>query len=194
MSSEAYKVSILGPEEAAEVMRRLRFGPDNKGNRREAVLCDGFMLKGSFEMIAREVESGEVAWRHAAENLISDFGRRQWMDTRFSTMRIAFSPSSEPPIPGRCSISCDPTQPVVSGNIAPTNDPSTHTKTLTATYTTPAANRTLGMIGLVPSNVNVNTLGGVSYLAAYALLTPPKTQTTTQTLEVIYKISMNPIY
>jgi hypothetical protein len=42
-------------------------------------------------------------------------------------------------------------------------------------------------------STNTDTLVGAYGIAAYALLTPAKTQTTTQTLEVVYRISMSPI-
>lgn len=43
------------------------------------------------------------------------------------------------------------------------------------------------------NTTNTDANVGVYGIAAYALLTPAKTQTTTQTLEVVYRISMSPI-
>jgi hypothetical protein len=190
-----YRVSVVSPEEAAALMARLRAGGvENQNARRTAVVQGGLEMKGSFELVARDVESGDVAWTHKDENLITDFGRRAWMDGRFATLQLGFAASTELPSAGRCSLSGDVTQIFTTGNLNPSNNSVTNTKTLSTTFTTPASNRTLGTIWLQRLNENINAAGYVHGLIAYALLTPPKTQTTTQTLEVVYKISMTPIY
>lgn len=195
MSQESpLSVHFLGPEASAEMIRRFGLGPTRMKPRRTLILPGGLELKGSFEMVARDARTGEIAWQHAGENLITDWGRRVWMDVRFNQGKIAFTDSSEVPLAARSAIACDPTQPVVSGTLAPTNDPATHTKTYSTTFATPSVNRTLGTIGLTTNAGTVNVLGGLSGLAAYALLTPPKVQTTVQTLEVTYKLSMTPIF
>ena len=189
-----YKVTIPSPEEAAEAIARMRAGgPLNLNARRKLALAGGVELKGSFELTARDAESGEVAWQHEESNLITDFGRRAWMDLRFSGMAIGFCPSTEAPISGRCALGTDPAQCVISGNLTPTNNTTTHTKTVSATYVVPSVNRTLGTIFIFRHNDILYTQSGPGSMIAYALLTPPKTQTTTQTLEVVYKISMSPI-
>lgn len=189
-----YKVSVVSPEEAEEVLARLRRGgPSNKNARRTALLQGGIELKGSFEVTCREA-TGEVAWTHKDENLITDFGRRAWMDNRFYNLNVGFSSSTELPTAARSSLASDANQVFTSGNLSPSNNSSTHTKTISTTFGTPANNRTLGSIFIQRLNENVNALGFVHGMIAYALLTPPKTQTTTQTLEVVYKISMSPIY
>lgn len=189
-----YNVQLVGPEEAAALTRRFGFGPAAEKVRRTLVLPGGLQLKGSFEMTARDVRTGEVAWQYEGENLITDYGRRVWQDVRINTAKISFTDTTENPLAARSAIACDPTQPVVSTTQTPTNDTFTHTKTFSTTFATPANNRTLGMIGLTPVAGTVNALAGLSSLTAYALLTPPKVQTTVQTLEVIYKISMIPIF
>lgn len=195
-----YKVTTVSPEEVAEVMARLRRGgPENRNDRRTAILAGGIEMKGSFEITAREVGSGEVAWAHKAENLITDFGRRAWMDQRFYALAIGFGASTETPSASRSSLCGEATQFFNSSNLTPTNNSVTHTKTMSASplnsasFGTPANNRTLGTIWIQRHNQGIPN--GVSRdILAYALLTPPKTQTTTQTLEVVYKISMSPIY
>ena len=190
-----YKVSVVSPEEATEVLNRLRRGdPSNKNARRTAMLQGGIELKGSFELTCREAATGEIAWTHKDDNLITDFGRRGWMDSRFYNLQVGFSSSTEPPTVSRNSLASDVNQIFTSGNNSPSNNSSTHTKTISTTFGTPANNRTLGSIWIQRVNESINASGFVHGMLAYALLTPPKTQTTTQTLEVVYKISMSPIY
>jgi len=195
-----YKVSDVDPDEAREVLTRLRRGGlENRNARRSAILQGGIEMKGSFEIVARDAETGKVDWDYKGENLITDFGRRSWMDLRFSGMCLGFSSSIEPPTAGRSTISSDSAQLFVSGNISAVNNSVTNTKTLTvnslisANFGSGQGNRNLGTLFILPHNQAVQT-GYVRSVLAYALMTPPKTQTNTQTLEVIYKISMSPIY
>lgn len=188
-----YKVSTVSPEEAAEALARLRGGRYlNKPERRTLLMEGGLVMKGSFELVARDAKSGEVEWSHKDDNLITDFGRRFWMDTRFNGFQLGFAASTETPAAARCGLAGDTTQLFVSGNLTPSNNNVTNTKTVSTTFGTPPNNRTLGTIWIHPINIGIQQ-GFVQAVVAYALLTPPKTQTTTQTLEVVYKISMSPI-
>lgn len=188
-----YKVSTVSPEEAADVLERLRSGRYlNKSERRTLLMEGGLVMKGSFELTARDAKSGEIEWEHKDNNLITDFGRRLWMDNRFTGFQVGFAASTETPSAARCSLPGDSTQIFVSGNLTPSNNNVTNTKTISTTFGTPPNNRTLGTIWIHPNNNGIQT-GYVPGMMAYALLTPPKTQTTTQTLEVVYKISISPI-
>jgi hypothetical protein len=189
-----YRVSTVSPEEAAEAFERLRGGRYlNKPARRTLLMEGGLIMKGSFELIARDAKSGEIEWSHKDDNLITDFGRRAWMDMRFHNLQLGFCASTETPTAARCSLPGDSTQLFGSGNLTPSNNPVTNTKTISTTFGTPANNRTLGTIWINRLNDGFQT-GYHPGILAYALLTPPKTQTTTQTLEVVYKISMSPIF
>jgi hypothetical protein len=189
-----YRVSVVDPADAEAVLARLRAGgPLNKNARKTAVLQGGIELKGSFELTARNAKTGEIEWAHEDTNLITDFGRRFWMDSRFNSLQVGFAASTEMPSAARCTLAGDSTQLFVSANLTPSNNVVTHTKTVSTTFTTPGVNRTLGTIWIHRFNDTIQT-GYVPGIIAYALLTPPKTQTTTQTLEVVYKISMSPIY
>lgn len=194
MNQNPYKVSLISPAEADLFLRSIRT-PENKEFRKSLVLSEGFELKGEFSLIAKNHLSQEIEWEVHQPNLLTDYGRRAWMDYRFSSLRIAFCPSIEAPNPGRYSVSTDGSANAsfVSANVTPTVAPTTYTKTISATFTTPSANRTLGMIALIGANVNADVTLGLVNVCAFSLLTPAKSQTTTQTLEVIYKISMNPI-
>lgn len=189
-----YLVSVISPAEAERFIRSIRT-PENKEFRRTLVLSEGFELRGDFSITARDARSQEVEWKVEQPNLLTDFGRRSWMDYRFTTLRIGFCPSTEAPNSGRYSISTDGSANAsfVSTNVTPTIAPTTFTKTMSATFGTPSANRTLGMIALIGLNAVPDTTVGLMNVCAFSLLTPAKTQTTTQTLEVVYKISMNPI-
>lgn len=195
MSEQIYSVSVISPAEADAFLRRLkRGGPENLEGRRSMVLSGGFELTGEFSLTARDARSGEVEWEHTEKNIITDLGRRTWQEARWHAANIAFAPSTQAPQSSRYSLGTDGTQCVESGAIAAVNTPATHTKQFSTTFGTPAANRTLATIVVGRYTGQVAYLNeGVKQLMAFALLTPPKTQTTTQTLEVVYKVSMNPI-
>lgn len=201
------KVQLLSPSEADAFLSARSKGqfpsppPTHLGrplhpDHRKLVLADGFEVKGAFELVARDEKSGEVEWRTEQENLITDCGRHAFFDLGWTNMRLGFAPSTETPNIFRCSIGTDGNQAFLSANLGSgTVTPSTYTKQWSTTFGTPGSNRTLGIIWT--SYYSANSLDGNAgplYIWSYSLLTPPKTQTTTQTLEVIYKLSMNPIY
>jgi len=191
MSDQPYRVEVVSPEETESLIRRFRNGPENLSGRRTLVMPGGLELSGEFSLIARDAKSGAVEWEHADKNLITDAGRRNWMENRWSSAYIAFAPSTEAPQSGRYSVASDGSQCFEAG-VTPSNAPATHTKTFSTTFSTPVSNMTLGTIFLLRGTGAIANKG-VTEVAAFALLTPPKTQTTTQTLEVVYKVSMNPI-
>lgn len=194
MSEKHYAVEMVSPAEAESLIQRFRGGPENLNARRSLVIPGGFELVGEFSLTARDAKSGAVAWEHADKNLITDWGRRQWMENKWAGgMTICFAPSTESPQSGRYSLGSDGSQCFESVSLTPVNAPATHTKTFSTTYTTPAQNRTLGTILLCRTTSSAVLDKGIVQVSAFALLTPPKTQTTTQTLEVVYKVSMNPI-
>src|SRR6478736_912623 len=55
---------------------------------RKMILADGFELKGSFGLTARDAQSGEVEWALEQENLITDIGRQAWWDQGWTSMRL----------------------------------------------------------------------------------------------------------
>lgn len=172
-----------------------KMAPSSFLNSRKTLLLPGDLeLRGDFEVTCRE-ENGDTAWNLKQSNLLTDFGRRVWMDFSFASMRVAFSQSTEPVNPTRYMICCDASNSLTfsSTSITPTNDSVTNTKTFSTTFSTPPVTRTLGTIMLCWASTSNDVLVGAYGIAAYALLTPAKTQTTTQTLEVVYRISMSPI-
>jgi hypothetical protein len=195
-----YKVELLSEQETERFLKMREglslFGKPVPEKHCRVLTADGFEIKGQFELIARDAESGEIEWQHSQDNLVTDVGRHNFWTLGFTSNVIGFLPSKETPVPTRMSLSTDGSQSFVSGNLGSgVVTPSTYTKQFSTTFGTPTANRTLGTIYIAyttPTPHDAN-LGALS-MRAYALLTPPKTQTTTQTLEVVYKISMNPIY
>lgn len=157
---------------------------------------EGFFVRGKFELTLRNAETGNVDWHHEQDNLTTELARYQFWDNGFTSMQIGFVPSTETPVTARSSISTDPSQCFYSGNLgAGSVNPSTYTRQYSVNFSSPPpANRTLGCVCWAYYNHGVNGYMGPENIAAYALLTPPKTQTTLQTLEVVYKISINPIY
>jgi hypothetical protein len=203
-----YKSELLTGAAADEFLRRMK-GPAislgdptkerlylGKKLPREILTGDGMSIKGTYHLTARNAESGKVDWEHEQDNLITDVGRQAYFTTGWTGCRIGFCPSKEIPIPARSTIQTDGSQLWLSANLGGgVVTTATNTKTFSTTFATPASNFTLGTIFLTYSSGTVTDGNlGVLYTWAYSLLTPPKTQTTVQTLEVVYKISMNPVW
>jgi hypothetical protein len=190
--NDKYKVDLLSPAQT-EAFLRNRKGWENPFTKKPSTQVDGMEIVGEFSLTAKDTRSGEVEWEHSGKNLITDEGRRTWMEGRFANLTLLFAPSVETPISGRYSLVTDSAQSFESGGLAATNAPATNTKTFSTTFTAPAVTRTLGTIALGRTSSVARANRGLYQIVAFALLSPPKTQTTTQTLEVVYKVSMNPI-
>ena len=195
MTDKIYTVEVISQPDADAILRRMKNDPANPGGYRTVRLPGGLEISGDFSITARDTKSGEIAWEHSDKNLITDYGRRRWMEQKWggALVTIGFAPSIETPQLGRYSIASDSTQCVESAAISPVLTGG-HTKVLSTTFVAPAVNRTLGMIAIMNSqNAGFVSNRGLEFIMAFALLTPSKTQTTTQTLEVTYRVSMNPI-
>lgn len=176
-------ITLLSPEESVKIISELKGGP-GRGNHRAINLVGGVSFVGSAEVTCREEKTGEVVWHDKVENAITDYGRRRWMDNLLYQMVIAASGNTEA-IDFRRSLYTGP---------GGTNDvPETGTLTVSkvgmtgswsTTFSAPSSTRTIGTICLGSRYDNQG-------LAVWAglLLSPPKTQTTSQTLEVIYKLT-----
>jgi hypothetical protein len=149
------------------------------------------------DAVCREAD-GAVAWEVHQSNLITDLCRRRFflypLVGGASGVYCVTSPTVEAPLIGRVSLPDDgnASSSQASAQLTPTYDSLTLTKTWSATFAAPAANRAIGTIGLAAGGRNVNF--GPSLLVAYTLLSPSKVQTTTQTLEVLYRITLTPSY
>lgn len=180
-------VEVCSPEEAARLLKKLGHEPARWPEK---------LLKGYVDLTCREAD-GSVAWEVHQPNLITDYGRRRFLDGILHTFYVVTSPSADAPANGRSGIIDYGTSGTVVASqestfVTPTYDAVTLTKTWNITFTAPAYNRALGCIGL--TDVGSKPAFGVNGLIAYTLLSPVRTQTTSQTLEVLYRITINPVY
>lgn len=179
----SHLVQECSPAEAARIIAAL--GDDPRGARER-------MLHGHVQATCRE-RDGSVAWEIDQPNLITDLYRRRLADQVIHQAYVMTSPSTEAPDQLRSSVLDDgnASSSQASAIITSTYDAVTLTRAFTATFSTPAANRQIGVIGL--GTGRLAHLGPYGFYA-YTLITPVKTQTTTQTLEVVYRVTLTPIY
>jgi hypothetical protein len=178
-------VEELSPSMMEELLARSSMKPVSK------VFGLGFQLEGHINAVCKDMGSEEVVWQIDQPNIITDLGRRFWMNIAFGHQFIATSPSSDTPNLSRYTL-CDngsANSSQSTSQIAPTNNPSTLTKTFSTSFSAPTANRTIGTIGLG----QYTNLHGLGLIVCYSLISPPKTQTTTQTLEITYRLTMTPV-
>lgn len=190
-------------EETAEIYRRLGLqGP-----------TPGLMgkLEGWVDAVCRE-EDGSVAWEVHQKNLITNLGyfryamgwhqanqAGQWR-TGATSMYIFLSPSTEAPVASRYTLVDDGTGIGLYANQAgppAADNPSYNAATLTWTYsyTFGTGNRQIGTIGLGSAYQTTSGIWGpVEAIFAYTLLTPAKTQTGSQTVETVYRVTFIPLY
>lgn len=170
-------------------------------NSRVSFASTDFTLKGFVNAVCREAPTkkqlnngdlGEIAWEIHQPNLITDLGRRFWLFNGFSTAYVTTSPSQNTPNPARYSVadSGDLGSMSQSYNIAPSINWSTLTKTYSTTFGTPTGNRRVGTIGLSSA---INSYINYPFFYAYSLIVPLKIQTTTQTIELAYNITLSPV-
>lgn len=180
-------VEVCSPEEADRILKKLGHEPSRWPEK---------LLKGFVDITCREAD-GSVAWEIHQPNLITDYGRRRFTEGFLYGLYVITSPSTDPPANGRSALLDYGTSgSVVSSQesvvVNPTYDSVALTKTWNTTFGVPTFNRAVGCIGL--SDVSIKPASGVNGLYAYTLLAPSRTQTTSQTLEVLYRITINPVY
>lgn len=198
MSDSKYKVEVISPDETSVFIRRIRGGMDPfNPQHRKMVLAEGFELKGTFELVARNVETGKVEWEHTQDNLVTDLGRLYFVSDGWANVSLGFMPSTETPMSTRMGVCTDGAQCFMSVNQgAGVVTAGTFTRNfgpISFGVPSPSINRTLGTVFVSPYNLGPDAAWGHANLLAYALLSPPKIQTTVQTVELNYKLSMNPI-
>ena len=155
----------------------------------DSIEWQGFSIKGELELTGRE-EDGSVAWHVPwQKNLITDYGRRKWSADCFNNGRIFMSAPQETPRFDRNSI-LDSTSAASyqASSPAPATDWAAGTKTWAYTFPVPGSTRTIGVVGLADS---ANSGHGSLYIYTYSLLTPAKTQTTSQTVELNYRLTLS---
>ena len=179
-------IQLLSPKEAAHVINRLQ--EERRGDPRHLNLIGGISIKGSADITCRDAESGEVVWKDSVDNAITDRCRRLWMDNLMYNNQISVSANTEAIDFRRYSI-VGPN----SANDVPDSGFQTRglvglTASWSFTFGVPSPARTIGCIALGGNSVGIGM-----YVYAALLLSPPKTQTTSQTLEVIYKLTASGI-
>lgn len=150
-------------------------------------------LHGHVDAVCREAD-GSVAWEVHKPNIITDSGRRRLVNNIWATSFIVTSPSTEAADPARTGLPDDgnTSSSQSSGTLNGTYDSITLTRTWANTFAAPAATRQIGTVGLTTRTWS--SAFGVFQLMAYTVLTPVKTQGPTQTLEIVYRITLTPIY
>jgi len=184
-------IKVASPEEAEAYIAKA------KSPKAIHFSCGGGLV-GSAELVCRDNDTGKVVWEHKADNVITDHGRRRWFEEGITTAMIFTHPSTETPDYRRSSLAgpYDGNAIAYSPYASVTGSWSwaTYQKTWSFNFTSPpGAIRTIGTVGLYPSpGYAPDFQVGVQHIYSYLLMTPVKTQTSSQTLEVVYKITFQP--
>lgn len=163
-------------------------------------------FEGEFDLKCRELptksqknngEPGELAWELKQKNLVTDFGRRKWFDNAWSAAdaQVFVSPSTEIPVLGRYALldlggnTQANSQSQWATAVGPSNNPSTLTRSWSPpALSTPPFNKIIGTVGLTSNAFGYNA-SGVYGVYSFSLISPAKTQTITQTLEIVYSLA-----
>lgn len=191
-----YSSELLSPEASAEIYAQLKnpyIDPSNRRGQRYIQTAEGLRIQGEFDLTCRDAETGDVAWQVTQPNILTNYGLMLYANTGLNQAILGLAPSKEQPLAIRGSLSTDPTQCWASASLSWTVTPSTYTKQCSTTFTTPASTRTLGTVFIQQFQTALNANIGPTAIAAYSLLTPFRTQTTTQTVELVYRISVTPV-
>jgi hypothetical protein len=181
-------IEVVSPAQAQELLANLH-GPRHEEAASELTFL-GLSIKGFFDVVCREGE--KVAWEAHQTNLLTDFGRRAWMYNSIAQAGIFTSGVAETPSVGRNlladAVGSSQTQVVTT---APTCDWNALTKTWSTTFGVPGSNRQIAIVGLLGSWSGAIGWGAYGILC-YSALSPIKTQTTSQSLEISYRLTLSP--
>jgi hypothetical protein len=173
------EIHELSPEDSALILSAMR-GPPNASF--------GCSIKGFFDAVCRNPD-GEVAWEIHQPNLQTDYGRRTWADRLYANSLALFtSPVGEPALVSRYALFDHSGQAQITAAVTPTVDGNAITKTVSTIFNVPASNRQLAAVGLASTGLGI-TIGATGVMC-YSLINPVKTQTTIQTLEVSYRLTL----
>jgi hypothetical protein len=198
-------IEICSPLEAAAIIARMKLTErENKARAVEEARHGGFdfALHGYVDAWFRNAKTGKIEDEIHQPNLITDLCRRafnlQLVTAALTSNFIITSPSAEPALLGRYTL-CDAGT-TASGQTsvatAASYDAVTLTKSWLVAFAVPPANRRIGAVGVAGTGsgtmVGWSTAHGALNLYAYTVISPVKTQATTQTLEVNYRITLTP--
>ncbi len=161
----------------------------------EMIGSGGFQLphvEGIVDVVLKN-EDGSIADHVHQKNMVLEFYRMLFYgtDIDLSTMYLFIGSNSEPMHPKRNSFRNLIPSPF-SVNLAPTFDGPNRLWTYFNTFSAPAANRTFRTVGLGKNSTgatNSNANRGIVQVCAATVLGTPITQTTSQTLEVTYRLA-----
>lgn len=182
-------IEVVSPEQAAEILALIE--SPRSPNKNDSLFHLGVEIKGFFDVCCRN-EDGSIDWEVHQPNLLTDFGRRAWMRDNIATGGIFTSGVGEQPLVGRYSLfdSVGSSQ-AMNTNTAPAGDWNAWTKTWSTTFGVPASNRQISAVGLLC--YYAGSVGwGATGIMCYSLLTPTKVQTTSQSLEISYRLTLQP--
>lgn len=185
------EVELVTGREALAILERLGVADRVRGAAPEGAMFEGFV-----DFWLRDATTGAVEDELHQPNVVTDFARRNFArDPALANSYIFSSPSREAANSQRYALfdSGASTASQMAGTTSPTYDAATLTRSWAHTFSAPTQTRDIGTIGLAKYQ-NVTYSFGVYEIVAYTVLTPLKKQTTTQTLEVLYRITLNPIY
>lgn len=198
--SDDIKVEECGREETEYILRRLGL---RKNEPAPGLLGE---LHGYVDAVCRN-EDGSVAWEVHQPNIVTDAALRRyaygWHYGNFMpymcSMMIFLSPNTETPLSSRYCLPDDGTGISYNGSTG-TGVPAAmnaswngSTYTWTYSYTFSGASRQVGTIGLGSTFNSAWHYWGCTVWAC-TLLNPVKTQTPSQTVETVYRITLIPNY
>lgn len=201
-------VEVCSPAEAQALIDRLGLSPLVPAPSLAA------RLKGFVDVTCREAD-GSVAWEAHQENIITDFGLRcfayGWAAATSGGGNpfLFLSPNIAPALGARYTLvdtgNCILTMAAPSTNTFSTIAGATlaydgNTLTKTYGYTFPTGARRIGTVGLA-RNVGTSSgavaggvADGVPEVMCYTVLSPVKSQTSSQTVECLYRVTLTAIY
>jgi hypothetical protein len=154
----------------------------------------GMTIKGFFDVLCKNPD-GSVDWEVHQPNLLTDTGRRLWMYNGIYRGGLFTSGVADTPVAGRCSLNESyGTSQILTTDTVPTVDWGAITKSVSTTFGTPGSNRQIATVGFVTNFISASYLNNVTYgpnwIVCYSRINPVKTQLTTQTLEISYRLTM----
>jgi hypothetical protein len=180
-------VEQLSPEEVDWVLKKLQQKKSSDGGL-------GVSFRGHVSAVCREEKTGEEIWKLDQHNVITEWMRIQYFfgnDALYQAI-IMITPCTETPDARRWSVGGSVGADVFNSSwLTATLNNVDHSHTFSYVFGTPSVNHTVGNIGITNRN-SIDWYAGAHY-TAYSLVTPPKFRTTSQTLEVTYKIFMQAI-
>lgn len=182
------KIEPIVGDQALEIIERLKKTAAEKVG--DVLDSFGCSIKGFFDVICREEATQEVAWEAHQANLLTDFGRRSWWTWGITPGGIFTSGVAETPMTTRYGLTEGAGTAQMQTNVAPTTDWGALTKYWSTTFGTPASNRPIAIVGLMSNWGDVSMGRGAQNIVCYSLINPQKMQTTSQTLEISYRLTL----